>query len=176
MSGALQRCRGFLAVTRTGGRASDEQVPRGLSSRCRRSPRTICAARLRRRPSAPGPTCGAADARAAKASITLDNYADLFDTNLDAVAAELDAAIKAAAAQDDPASISGATAGRVRAETPPASSPAHTTGCHTRAAPTHHRARCTCGLRQCIMVGPPAKTSRHGWCKRLARALVPNVR
>lgn len=35
----------------------------------------------------------------AKASMTLDTYADLFDTDLDAVAAELDAAIKAAAYQ-----------------------------------------------------------------------------
>ena len=35
----------------------------------------------------------------AKASMTLDTYADLFDTDLDAVAVELDAAIKAAAAQ-----------------------------------------------------------------------------
>jgi integrase len=33
----------------------------------------------------------------AKASMTLDVYADLFDTDLDAVAAELDAAIKAVA-------------------------------------------------------------------------------
>jgi integrase len=33
----------------------------------------------------------------AKASMTLDTYADLFDTDLDAVAVELDAAIKAAA-------------------------------------------------------------------------------
>ena len=35
----------------------------------------------------------------AKASMTMDTYADLFDTDLDAVAVELDAAIKAAAAQ-----------------------------------------------------------------------------
>jgi integrase len=35
----------------------------------------------------------------ARASMTLDTYADLFDTDLDAVAVELDAAIKAAAAQ-----------------------------------------------------------------------------
>jgi integrase len=35
----------------------------------------------------------------AKASMTLDVYADLFDTDLDAVAVELDAAIKAVAAQ-----------------------------------------------------------------------------
>ena len=49
----------------------------------------------------------------AKASMTLDTYADLFDTNLDAVAVELDAAIKAAAAQADRDSISGvAAAGR----------------------------------------------------------------
>jgi integrase len=32
----------------------------------------------------------------AKASMTLDTYADLFDTDLDAVAVELDAAIRAA--------------------------------------------------------------------------------
>jgi integrase len=37
----------------------------------------------------------------AKASMTLDTYADLFDTDLDAVAVELDAAIKAAAALAD---------------------------------------------------------------------------
>jgi hypothetical protein len=54
--------------------------------------------------------------------MTLDTNADLFDTALDAVAVELDAAIKAAAAQDDPASISGATAGRVPAETAAAES------------------------------------------------------
>jgi hypothetical protein len=35
----------------------------------------------------------------AKVSKTLDTYADLFDIDLDAVAVELDAAIKAAAAQ-----------------------------------------------------------------------------
>jgi integrase len=34
----------------------------------------------------------------AKASMTLDTYADLFDTDLDAVAVELDAAIRAAIA------------------------------------------------------------------------------
>ena len=61
----------------------------------------------------------------AKASMTLDTYADLFDTDLDTVAVELDAAIKAAAAQDDPASISGASAGGVRAETAAAESPAY---------------------------------------------------
>jgi integrase len=60
----------------------------------------------------------------AKASMTLDAYADLFDTDLDTVAVDVDAAIKAAAAQDDPASISGATAGGVRAETAAAESPA----------------------------------------------------
>ncbi|WP_243858171.1 hypothetical protein [Mycobacterium sp. DL440] len=38
----------------------------------------------------------------AKASMTLDTYADLFDTGLDAVAVELDAAIKAAIAQPKP--------------------------------------------------------------------------
>jgi hypothetical protein len=48
----------------------------------------------------------------AKASMPRDTNADLFDTDLDAVSVELDAAIKAAAAQDDPASIWGATAGR----------------------------------------------------------------
>jgi hypothetical protein len=32
----------------------------------------------------------------AKASMTLETYADLFDTDLDAVAVELDAAIRAA--------------------------------------------------------------------------------
>ena len=35
----------------------------------------------------------------AKASMTLDVYADLFDTDLDAVAVELDAAIRAVAGQ-----------------------------------------------------------------------------
>jgi len=34
----------------------------------------------------------------AKASMTLDTYADLFDTDLDAVAVNLDAAIRTAAA------------------------------------------------------------------------------
>jgi integrase len=50
----------------------------------------------------------------AKASMTLDTYADLFDTDLDAVAVELDAAIKAAAAQADPGSKLKAGAGRDR--------------------------------------------------------------
>ena len=36
----------------------------------------------------------------AKASMTSDTYADLFDTDLDAVTAELDAAIKAAVDAD----------------------------------------------------------------------------
>ena len=49
---------------------------------------------------------------------------DVFDTDPDTVAVDVDAAIKAAAAQDDPASISGATAGGVRAETAAAESPA----------------------------------------------------
>lgn len=53
----------------------------------------------------------------AKASMTPDTNGNLFDTYLDAAAVELDVAIKAAAAQDDPASPSGGTAGRVRAET-----------------------------------------------------------
>jgi integrase len=53
----------------------------------------------------------------AKASMTLDVYADLFDTDLDAVAVELDAAIKAAAAQADRGHISGVAAGRLRAGT-----------------------------------------------------------
>ncbi|OMC05600.1 hypothetical protein A5733_19680 [Mycobacterium sp. NS-7484] len=35
--------------------------------------------------------------RHAKASMTLDTYADLFDTDLDAVAVDLDSAIRAAA-------------------------------------------------------------------------------
>ena len=53
----------------------------------------------------------------AKASMTLDTYADLFDTDLDAVAVELDAAIKAAAAQADRGSKLKAAAGRLRAGT-----------------------------------------------------------
>jgi hypothetical protein len=49
--------------------------------------------------------------RHAKARITLDTYADLFDTDPDAVAVELDAAIKAAAAQADKRAISRFAAG-----------------------------------------------------------------
>src|SRR5262249_7525436 len=47
----------------------------------------------------------------AKASMTLYTYADLFDTDLDAVAVELDAAIKAAATEAN----RDATAGPLRA-------------------------------------------------------------
>ncbi|BBY05445.1 tyrosine-type recombinase/integrase [Mycobacterium noviomagense] len=54
----------------------------------------------------------------AKASMTLDVYADLFDTDLDAVAVELDTAIKAAAARADRDPKSKAAAGRLRAGTP----------------------------------------------------------
>jgi integrase len=43
----------------------------------------------------------------AKASMTLDTYADLFDTDLDAVAVELDAAIKAAATEANPSATAG---------------------------------------------------------------------
>jgi integrase len=43
----------------------------------------------------------------AKASMTLDTYADLFDTDLDAVAINLDAAIRAAAAPLRPRPESG---------------------------------------------------------------------
>jgi hypothetical protein len=49
--------------------------------------------------------------------MTLDVYADLFDTDLDAVAVELDAVIKAAAAQTDRGAISRVAAGRLRAGT-----------------------------------------------------------
>jgi hypothetical protein len=49
--------------------------------------------------------------------MTLDTYADLFDTDLDAVAVELDAAIKAAAAQAVPGSNLKAVASRLRAGT-----------------------------------------------------------
>ena len=47
----------------------------------------------------------------AKASMTLDTHTDLFDTDLDAVAVELDMAIKAAAAQADRGSKLKAAAG-----------------------------------------------------------------
>jgi integrase len=53
----------------------------------------------------------------AKASMTLDTYADLFDTDLDAVAVELDAAIKAAAAQTNRGTNLKTAAGRLRAGT-----------------------------------------------------------
>lgn len=43
--------------------------------------------------------------------MTLDTYTDLFDTDLDAVAVELDMAIKAAAAQADRGSKLKAAAG-----------------------------------------------------------------
>ena len=43
----------------------------------------------------------------AKASMTLDTYADLFDTDLDAVAVELDAPIKAAATEANPSATAG---------------------------------------------------------------------
>jgi hypothetical protein len=46
--------------------------------------------------------------------MTLDTYADLFDTDLDAVAVELDAAIKAAAAQADRRTIPDAAADQLR--------------------------------------------------------------
>jgi integrase len=59
----------------------------------------------------------------ATASMTLDTYADLFDTDLDAVAVELDAAIKAAAAQSNRGAKSKAAAGRLRAGTTDTDSP-----------------------------------------------------
>ena len=43
----------------------------------------------------------------AKASTTLDTYAELFDTDLDAVAVEFDAAIKAAATEANPSATAG---------------------------------------------------------------------
>jgi integrase len=46
----------------------------------------------------------------AQASMTLDTYADLFDTDLDAVAVELDAAIKAAATEANPSATAAGTA------------------------------------------------------------------
>jgi hypothetical protein len=54
----------------------------------------------------------------ATASLTLDTYADLFDTDLDSVAVELDAAIKVAAAPAIPGSKLKAVACRLRAGTP----------------------------------------------------------
>jgi integrase len=65
----------------------------------------------------------------AKASTTLDTYADLFDTDLDAVAVELDAAIKAAAAQADRESISGVAAGLLRAGVTQSDSSANRQSC-----------------------------------------------
>jgi hypothetical protein len=65
----------------------------------------------------------------AKASMTLDTYADLFDTDLDAVAVELDAAIKAAAAQADRDSISGVAAGLLRAGVTQSDSSANRQSC-----------------------------------------------
>ena len=43
----------------------------------------------------------------AKASMTLDTYTDLFDTDFDAIAVELGAAIKAAATEANPSATAG---------------------------------------------------------------------
>ena len=47
------------------------------------------------------------DLRHTAAPMTLDTYADLFDTDLDAVAVELNAAIKAAATEANPSATAG---------------------------------------------------------------------
>jgi integrase len=69
------------------------------TSRFRRSPRTICATQRRVWAVSAGANVKAVQRMLghAKASMTLDIYADLFDTDLDEVAHRLDAAIKSAA-------------------------------------------------------------------------------
>ena len=65
-------------------------------------------------PVAPAVGCGVGHVdrlAGAKASMILDPNAALFDTDLDAVAVDLDAAIKAAAEQADRDSISAVAAG-----------------------------------------------------------------
>ncbi len=53
------------------------------------------------------PTIKPYDLRHTAVSMTLDTYADLCDTDLDAVAVELDAAIKAAATEANPSATAG---------------------------------------------------------------------
>jgi hypothetical protein len=73
-------------------RRADGSPGQSSGPRRRRSPRTICATRARQSPSRPGVNVLALSRMLGhkSAKLTLDTYADLFDTDLDAVAAALD--------------------------------------------------------------------------------------